>query len=171
MKSSLQVCAPPPRCRRPPCPRSRLPTRIYMTSMASLHTLLLITSVAATSSACAIVDPTRSTTVTFRDIHDGDYKQCSLAPDGELTIKPWNNTESWIIKAGPLDDACAAMVDFNVPGKPNPPPVRLKLKIFKTRTSKPVTSTRPAAVPHPCLTRTKSKIRAVPCSPCSRTPG
>jgi hypothetical protein len=33
------------------------------------------------------------------------------------------------LEQGPFDDNCSTMVDFNVPGKPNPPPVNLRLKI------------------------------------------
>jgi len=99
----------------------------YRGGMSVFLVLLTVMTVAVVSGSCPAVDPTQSRSIVFKDIHDGDYKLGSIAPSGVLTIKPYNNTESWTITAGPLDDSCAAIIDFNVPGKPNPPPVKLLL--------------------------------------------
>ena len=80
--------------------------------------------------ASAVCSGVADGTIIFRDIHDGDYKKATVS-DGAtvLTITPYNNQEQWVIKAGPFDENCATMVDFNVPGKPDPPPVKLLLKV------------------------------------------
>jgi len=65
----------------------------------------------------------------FEDIHDGDEKALKVSHKNELTIKPSGNDQSWEVKAQ-LDDKCIASVDFDVPGKPNPPPVPLKAQVW-----------------------------------------
>ena len=68
----------------------------------------------------------------FKDIHDGDYKQV-IIQKGEITITPYNNTETWTVTGdGPLDANCSTAIDFRVPGKPNPPP--FELRVQKTET-------------------------------------
>ena len=69
---------------------------------------------------CGALDPN----AVFADMHDGDKK--SITMDGEsMTIEPYDNNETWVIHA-PMDaNYCNATIDFNVPGKPNPPPVNL----------------------------------------------
>lgn len=42
-----------------------------------------------------------------------------------MTIKPSGNDEQWVITADFDPSTGSAVVDFNVPGKPNPPPVSL----------------------------------------------
>jgi len=65
----------------------------------------------------------------FADMHDGDQKQLTLE-DGKLTIAPYGNNQTWVVEAM-LDAAkCTAVVDFNVPGKPGPPPVNLTAHIY-----------------------------------------
>lgn len=59
-------------------------------------------------------------------LQDGDYKQLKVIASN-FTIKPFNNSESWIISGGPFDENCSSMIDFNVPGKPNPPPIKLRM--------------------------------------------
>ena len=68
-------------------------------------------------------------------MHDGDKKKVQIK-DGVLTILPFGNNQSWVVKA-PIDSTfCNASVDFNVPGKPGPPPVNLAavftVDIFKS---------------------------------------
>ena len=61
---------------------------------------------------------------TFMDMHDGDKK--SVKQDGEtLIIKPHDNNETWVVHALIDSTHCNYNIDFNVPGKPNPPPVNL----------------------------------------------
>ena len=64
--------------------------------------------------------------VVFGALQDGDYKQVAVH-DSKFTIKPFNNTQSWTITGGPFDENCSSMIDFNVPGKPNPPPIKLRM--------------------------------------------
>ena len=62
--------------------------------------------------------------VVFMDMHDGDCK--SVTRDGDtMTIKPHDNNETWVVHALVDSTDCSATVDFNVPGKPNPPSVNL----------------------------------------------
>mmetsp|Transcript_19371 Transcript_19371/g.48133 ORF Transcript_19371/g.48133 Transcript_19371/m.48133 type:complete len:221 (-) Transcript_19371:415-1077(-) len=68
---------------------------------------------------CASLPPT-----VFADMHDGDRKQITIS-DGALTIVPSGNNESWVVKASLDKASCNATIDFDVPGKPNPPPVKL----------------------------------------------
>ena len=62
----------------------------------------------------------------FSDMHDGDHKRVTLA-DGWLVIQSYNSKEEWTVKAKFDTEHCNATVDFNVPGKPNPPPVALTM--------------------------------------------
>ena len=60
----------------------------------------------------------------FMDMYDGDKK--SVTRDGEtLTIKLHGNNETWVVHALIDSTHCNANIDFNVPGKPNPPSVNL----------------------------------------------
>ena len=45
-------------------------------------------------------------------------------------IDPYNNTETWTISAPWNDVHCNASINFNVPGKPNPPPVPLTINYY-----------------------------------------
>merc|ERR1711976_369860 len=70
------------------------------------------------------------------DIHDGDKKSIEVSARRSfsgfittMTVKPYQNDESWTVK-GQLDANCEATVDFNVAGKPNPPPVPLQVKAW-----------------------------------------
>lgn len=69
--------------------------------------------------------------VYFADMHDGDQKMISMHDD-QLTIQSGSqDDEEWIIRAQLDATTCTAMIDFNVPGKPSPPPVPLLLTVFK----------------------------------------
>ena len=60
----------------------------------------------------------------FDDMHDGDQKQIALLNGTSIVITPHGNKQRWKV-AATLGDDCTASIDFNVPGKPNPPPVNL----------------------------------------------
>lgn len=67
----------------------------------------------------------------FQDQHDGDQKEVSIEKSNELIIRPYANTDTWEVRTGFDPSSCvAANVDFNVPGKPSPPPFNLTLTIF-----------------------------------------
>merc|ERR1712187_249367 len=60
----------------------------------------------------------------FKDIHDGDQKQVTI--EGEkMTIVPSGGDQKWIVNAEIDRESCTAVIDFNVPGKPDFPPVNL----------------------------------------------
>ncbi|CAK9028189.1 Uncharacterized protein SCF082_LOCUS18241 [Durusdinium trenchii] len=64
----------------------------------------------------------------FADMHDGDQKEVTV--DGAaLEIKPHGNNQTWRVTAA-LAESCTALIDFNVPGKPNPPPVKLLMTLW-----------------------------------------
>ena len=67
----------------------------------------------------------------LQDMHDGDQKRSELSADGIVTITPYNNTQSWMVKAKWDPVHCNASIDFRVPGKPNPPPVPLTMTYYR----------------------------------------
>jgi len=69
----------------------------------------------------------------YADMHDGDKKAVDIS-QGKMTIRPSGNNQTWVVTAD-LDDRCTAEVDFNVPGKPSPPPVPLQLKLWHLQSS------------------------------------
>jgi hypothetical protein len=66
----------------------------------------------------------------FADMHDGDQKLVSIWHN-KLMITPGNEKESWRVAAELDMRTCTAMVDFNVTGKPSPPPVPLLVTIWR----------------------------------------
>ncbi len=64
-----------------------------------------------------------------RDMHDGDEKELTTESSGALHITPYKNDEKWSVDAT-FDNECIASVDFQVPGKPNPPPVPLSARVW-----------------------------------------
>lgn len=68
-------------------------------------------------------------TAVFADQHDGDKKKVVIR-GSEMTITPYGNNQQWTVKASLDIDTCVALVDFNVKGKPNPPPVKLDLSLW-----------------------------------------
>eukprot|EP01079_Euglenida_sp_SAG-EU17-18_P008432 gene8432-1508_t len=72
-----------------------------------------------------------SSPVVLYDMHDGDMKQLSRmsARSMDFKITPYNNSETWSIQ-GTFDEACQASIDFNVPGKPSPPPIPLQATLW-----------------------------------------
>merc|ERR1712100_14107 len=68
----------------------------------------------------------QSSHTVFDDMHDGDKKVVIVSKDGsEMIIKPFDNNQTWIVKTKVDQKTCSAVIDFNVPGKPGPPPVNL----------------------------------------------
>lgn len=67
----------------------------------------------------------------YADMHDGDKKQVEINGDGVLTITPYGNDQTWKVVSQIDSVHCTANVDFNVPGKPSPPPVNLTATLWK----------------------------------------
>merc|ERR1719282_2216204 len=70
----------------------------------------------------------------YADMHDGDKKEITIAGTS-LTIKPNGNNQTWIVKSTIDPNSCIASIDFNVPGKPGPPPVNLQATLLRTTAS------------------------------------
>ena len=85
------------------------------------------------NSVSCIYTPWLKPAPVFQDMHDGDAKEIrvtgSLTDKNELTIKPHANKQTWTVKAK-FDTNCIASVNFDVPGKPNPPPVPLDARVW-----------------------------------------
>ena len=65
-------------------------------------------------------------------MHDGDQKAVTFNGLGvsdatEITIQPFGNDQRWLVREAFDSAASNATIDFDVPGKPGPPPVRLTL--------------------------------------------
>ena len=54
-------------------------------------------------------------------MHDGDEKTLVFTAD-TLVITPYGNNETWTVTSKLDRKYCNASINFNVPGKPNPPP-------------------------------------------------
>ena len=64
-------------------------------------------------------------------MHDGDQKTVTVDPETKgVTIRPHGNNQTWTVETAIDDEKCTAVVDFNVPGKPGPPPVNLTASIY-----------------------------------------
>jgi virulence-associated protein VagC len=70
----------------------------------------------------------------YDDMHDGDKKEITISGTS-LTIRPSGNKQSWLVKSQVDPKSCSALIDFNVPGKPNPPPVKLELTLWRSSSS------------------------------------
>ena len=62
----------------------------------------------------------------FYDIHDNDYKKISIN-NNKIKIFPYKNREKWEVNCK-LNSNFSCFVNFNVKGKPNPPPIPLEMK-------------------------------------------
>lgn len=62
------------------------------------------------------------------DMHDGDKKALKVSGNS-LEITPSGNQQKWKVDAK-FNSDCVASVNFNVPGKPSPPPVPLNAKVW-----------------------------------------
>jgi len=65
----------------------------------------------------------------YADMHDGDKKEVYISGTS-MTIKPSGNNQNWTVQATLDRKSCSAMIDFNVPGKPSPPPMALKASVW-----------------------------------------
>merc|ERR1712232_1344882 len=97
----------------------------------------------ASSSSCP-----HDLAVVVADIHDGDQKLV-IIHSGTMTVSPHANNETWKVTGTINPTSCSASVDFNVPGKPNPPPVKLTATL-----SWSVLAADPRAIPKALFTYT-----------------
>merc|ERR1712032_1450525 len=51
---------------------------------------------------------------------------------GDVTIKPFGNNQTWVVKSTLDAETCSASINFNVPGKPGPPPVNLAATLVQS---------------------------------------
>jgi hypothetical protein len=92
--------------------------------MSRLIVAVLACAAVVSSGGC----PTKMDAV-FADQHDGDEKRIVI--DGSaMTITPFANNETWVVDAVVDETLCSASIDFNVEGKPNPPPCNLNATLF-----------------------------------------
>mmetsp|Transcript_7047 Transcript_7047/g.11784 ORF Transcript_7047/g.11784 Transcript_7047/m.11784 type:complete len:268 (+) Transcript_7047:3659-4462(+) len=63
------------------------------------------------------------------DVHDGDQKIIKSIEWDTFVIRPYGNDEDWEIE-GTFNINCVAIIDFNVSGKPDYPPVPLKMAMW-----------------------------------------
>ncbi|CAK9051331.1 unnamed protein product [Durusdinium trenchii] len=96
-------------------------------SLTLLPSIRLTALISLTALSSASQCP-QSFNAIFADMHDGDQKEVTV--DGAaLEIKPHGNNQTWRVTAA-LAESCTALIDFNVPGKPNPPPVKLLMTLW-----------------------------------------
>mmetsp|Transcript_58231 Transcript_58231/g.160984 ORF Transcript_58231/g.160984 Transcript_58231/m.160984 type:complete len:288 (+) Transcript_58231:78-941(+) len=67
----------------------------------------------------------------YADMHDGDKKRVAIV-GSSMTIAPSGNNQTWSVHASLDPKFCNASVDFNVPGKPGPPPVALTATLWSS---------------------------------------
>mmetsp|Transcript_2189 Transcript_2189/g.3603 ORF Transcript_2189/g.3603 Transcript_2189/m.3603 type:complete len:140 (-) Transcript_2189:145-564(-) len=101
--------------------------RVLAALVSALGTAAAATASVQTESACPMVD---GDTYVFADMHDGDMKQVAIA-DGVMTITPYGNNQTWTTSAKYCSMMCTADVDFNVEGKPSPPPCNLTATVYE----------------------------------------
>jgi hypothetical protein len=77
----------------------------------------------------------RQLSLLYADMHDGDKKALTVQ-GSKLQIKPSGNDETWVVDAVLDTDSCSAVIDFNVPGKPGPPPVNLTATFWYSQSAK-----------------------------------
>jgi len=71
----------------------------------------------------------------YADMHDGDKKEITIAGTS-MTIRPSGNNQTWVVKSEVDRESCSASINFNVPGKPGPPPVNLQATFWRSVSSK-----------------------------------
>merc|ERR1711988_1540861 len=85
------------------------------------------------------------------DMHDGDKKRLTFhdftKESTGLTIRPYGNNQTWVVETTMSNTNNEAVVDFNVPNKPSPPPVNLTLSLKMLNGIKMV----PGKVPRACV--------------------
>jgi len=67
----------------------------------------------------------------YADMHDGDQKEVTISGQA-MTIKPSGNNQTWIVRSIVDAKSCSAIIDFNVPGKPGPPPMNLTATLIQS---------------------------------------
>lgn len=72
-----------------------------------------------------------SLSAVFADMHDGDEKKIMISGT-KMTIKPSGNNQTWVVESTVDAHSCSANIDFNVPGKPGPPPVNLTATLVQS---------------------------------------
>jgi len=72
----------------------------------------------------------------FADMHDGEMKKVTIVGQ-DMLIEPYENEEKWAVITKIDTVHCNAIVDFNVAGKPNPPPVNLTATAWAMITAEP----------------------------------
>lgn len=63
----------------------------------------------------------------FYDIHDKDYKKIIFNNNNNITILPFKSNKKWIVHSN-INNKLRGEVNFNVKGKPNPPPINIEIK-------------------------------------------
>tara|TARA_B100001093_G_C26811405_1_gene1007736 strand:+ start:89 stop:406 length:318 start_codon:yes stop_codon:yes gene_type:complete len=61
----------------------------------------------------------------FYDIHDNDYKKIYIN-NNKIKIFPYKNREKWEVNCK-LNSNNSCLVNFNVKGKSNPPPIPIEM--------------------------------------------
>jgi len=72
-----------------------------------------------------------SLSAVYADMHDGDQKEIIIS-GSSMTIKPSGNNQTWVVKSVVDAESCSATINFNVPGKPGPPPVNLTATLVQS---------------------------------------
>eukprot|EP00746_Dinoflagellata_sp_MGD_P138382 gnl/MRDRNA2_/MRDRNA2_72029_c0_seq1.p1 gnl/MRDRNA2_/MRDRNA2_72029_c0~~gnl/MRDRNA2_/MRDRNA2_72029_c0_seq1.p1 ORF type:complete len:236 (-),score=46.17 gnl/MRDRNA2_/MRDRNA2_72029_c0_seq1:145-852(-) len=68
----------------------------------------------------------------FADMHDGDMKEVAIS-GRSMIIKPCcGSNQNWVVTTEVDQRTCSAIVDFNVPGKVNAPPVSLTCTLWSS---------------------------------------
>lgn len=80
----------------------------------------------------ACIDTPSFRGLVVNDMHDGDQKLLKVSHESnDFKITPYNNNQTWKIAARfDNDHDCTALVNFDVPNKPNPPPVPLNGRVW-----------------------------------------
>jgi len=98
-------------------------------------TLPLNDWVAETSVQGRGIECPQELSLVFKDTHDGDMKTVQIKGEA-MTITPAASDDDWIVNAKFDPTSCSAMVDFNVPGKADHPPVPLLATYWVERASR-----------------------------------
>eukprot|EP00040_Diaphanoeca_grandis_P012836 m.64902 g.64902 ORF g.64902 m.64902 type:complete len:154 (-) comp23495_c0_seq1:2058-2519(-) len=98
--------------------------------MSVAAAFLIVVSVSATSirvpSAVDCGLPSDTMSFVVGDMGDGDEKQVTISAGSppRVAIEPYANNEKWIVHSILDTQFCNMSIDFQVRGKPNPPPVK-----------------------------------------------
>eukprot|EP00038_Savillea_parva_P007042 m.167505 g.167505 ORF g.167505 m.167505 type:complete len:358 (+) comp12832_c0_seq1:104-1177(+) len=110
------------------------------TCFVMFHQLSHMVVVAALSAPAPQTDCLKGAAgpIVFHDMHDGDLKQVvPVGVSSSFRILPFNNTQKWVVE-GTFDTNCVATIDFDVPNKPNPPPVKLAMTLWSMQTTQDI---------------------------------